>query len=62
MGARLLAESVAVVAALPHWVQNIVPLLRIAAGYLLLPVALLASRNRTMSPSFRLGLRALGNY
>jgi hypothetical protein len=44
-GARLLAESAAVVAALSQCVQNSVPLLRIAASYLLLPVALLASWN-----------------
>jgi len=41
-GARLLAESAAVVAALPHWVQISVPFLRIAVTYLLLPVASLA--------------------
>jgi len=41
-GARLLAESPAVVAALPHWVQICVPFLRIAVTYLLLSVASLA--------------------
>src|SRR6516165_6974364 len=41
-GARLLAESPAVVAALPHWVQICVPFLRTAVTYLLLSVASLA--------------------
>ena len=41
-GARLLAESPAVVAALPHWVQICVPFVRIAVTYLLLSVASLA--------------------
>jgi len=41
-GARLLAESPAVVAALPLWVQACVPFLRIAVTYLLLSVASLA--------------------
>jgi len=41
-GARLLAESPAVVGALPHWVQICVPFVRIAVTYLLLSVASLA--------------------
>jgi sigma-B regulation protein RsbU (phosphoserine phosphatase) len=41
-GARLLAESPAVVAALPHWAQICVPFLRIAVSYLLLCIASLA--------------------
>lgn len=41
-GARLLAESPAVVAALPHWIQVGVPCVRIAFPYLILPVASLA--------------------
>jgi phosphoserine phosphatase RsbU/P len=57
-GARLLAESTAVVAALPHWVQNSVPLLRTAASYLLLPVALLAWLELSAG-KFRLFLHAL---
>jgi phosphoserine phosphatase RsbU/P len=57
-GARLLAESAAVVAALPRWAQNIVPLLRIAASYLLLPVGLLAWVELSAG-KFRLFIRAL---
>jgi phosphoserine phosphatase RsbU/P len=57
-GARLLAESAAVVAALPHWVQSSVPLLRIATSYLLLPVASLAWLELSAG-KFRLFLRAL---
>jgi uncharacterized membrane protein YgdD (TMEM256/DUF423 family) len=57
-GARFLAESAAVVAALPHWAQNIVPLLRIAASYLLLPVGLLAWVELSAG-KFRLFIRAL---
>ena len=41
-GARLLAESPAVVAALPHWAQISVPFLRVAVTYLLLPIGSLA--------------------
>lgn len=41
-GARLLAESPAVVGVLPHWIQFCVPFLWTAIVYLLLPVALLA--------------------
>src|SRR5271169_4597005 len=57
-GARLLAESAVVVAALPHWVQNSVPLLKIAATYLLLPVASLAWLELSAG-KFRLFLHAL---
>lgn len=57
-GARLLAESAAVVAALPHWVQISVPFLRIAVTYLLLPVASLAWLELSAS-KFRHFLRAL---
>lgn len=57
-GARLLAESTAMVAALPHWAQNSVPLLRIAATYLLLPVALLAWLELSAG-KFRVFVRAL---
>jgi sigma-B regulation protein RsbU (phosphoserine phosphatase) len=46
------------VAALPHWAQNIVPLLRIAASYLLLPVGLLAWVELSAG-KFRLFIRAL---
>jgi sigma-B regulation protein RsbU (phosphoserine phosphatase) len=41
-GVRLLAESPAVVAALPHWIQPCVPFLWTSTIYLLLPVASLA--------------------
>ncbi len=41
-GARLLVESPAVAAALPHWVQIGVPFLKTAITYLLVPVASLA--------------------
>jgi sigma-B regulation protein RsbU (phosphoserine phosphatase) len=41
-GARLLAESPAMVAGMPHWIQISVPFLRVAITYLLLPVASLA--------------------
>jgi hypothetical protein len=47
-----------VVAALPHRVQSSVPLLRIAASYLLLPVASLAWLELSAG-KFRLFLRAL---
>src|SRR4029077_16023149 len=57
-GARLLAESAAVVAALPHWVQISVPFLRIAVTYLLLPVASLAWLELSAG-KFRPFLRAL---
>jgi sigma-B regulation protein RsbU (phosphoserine phosphatase) len=57
-GARLLAESAAVVAALPHWVQISVPFLRIAVTYLLLPVASLAWLELSIG-KFRHFLRAL---
>jgi len=57
-GARLLAESAAVVAALPHWVQISVPFLRIAVTYLLLPVASLAWLELSAG-KFRHFLRAL---
>jgi hypothetical protein len=57
-GARLLAESAAVVAALPHWVQISVPFLRIAVTYLLLSVASLAWLELSAS-KFRHFLRAL---
>jgi sigma-B regulation protein RsbU (phosphoserine phosphatase) len=57
-GARLLAESAAVVAALPHWVQISVPFLRIAVTYLLLPVASLAWLELSTG-KFRHFLRAL---
>jgi sigma-B regulation protein RsbU (phosphoserine phosphatase) len=57
-GARLLAESAAVVDALPHWVQISVPFLRIAVTYLLLPVASLAWLELSTG-KFRHFLRAL---
>jgi len=57
-GARLLAESAAVVAALPHWVQISVPFLSIAVTYLLLPVASLAWLELSTG-KFRHFLRAL---
>ncbi len=57
-GARLLAESAAVVAALPHWVQDSLPLLRTAASYLLLPIALLAWLELSAG-KFRLFLRVM---
>ena len=57
-GARLLAESAAVVAALPHWVQISVPFLRIAVTYLLLPLASLAWLELSTG-KFRHFLRAL---
>jgi phosphoserine phosphatase RsbU/P len=57
-GARLLAESAAVVAASPHWVQISVPFLRIAVSYLLLPVASLAWLELSAG-KFRHFLRAL---
>jgi sigma-B regulation protein RsbU (phosphoserine phosphatase) len=57
-GARLLAESAAVVDALPHWVQISVPFLRIVVTYLLLPVASLAWLELSTG-KFRHFLRAL---
>ena len=57
-GARLLAESAVVIAALPYWVQISVPFLRIAVTYLLLPVASLAWLELSTG-KFRHFLRAL---
>ena len=57
-GARLLAESPAVVAALPHWAQITVPFLRVAVTYLLLPIASLAWLELSTG-KFRHFLRAL---
>jgi phosphoserine phosphatase RsbU/P len=57
-GARLLGESPAVVAAMPHSLQISVPFLRIAVTYLLLPVASLAWMELSAG-KFRHFLRAL---
>lgn len=57
-GARLLAESPAVVAALPHWAQICVPFLRVAVTYLLLSVASLAWLELSVG-KFRQFLRVL---
>ena len=57
-GARLLAESPGVVAALPHWAQISVPFLRVAVTYLLLPIGSLAWLELSTG-KFRHFLRAL---
>jgi sigma-B regulation protein RsbU (phosphoserine phosphatase) len=57
-GARLLAESPVVVAALPRWLQICVPFLRIAVTYLLLSVASLAWLELSVG-KFRQFLRVL---
>jgi hypothetical protein len=47
-GARLLVESPAVAAALPHWLQIYVPYLKTAINYLLVPVVAIGSASEAL--------------